>query len=112
LFESRVLRRIFGLNREEATGGWIKSHNEELHNLQASPNIITVIKSSKVRWAGHVARMREKRISYKTSVGKPENKSPIERPRRRWKDTIKMKYNERMWTRFIWFRKGTSGGLL
>jgi hypothetical protein len=87
VFENRVLRRIFGLKREE-DGSWRKLHNDELHNLYFSPNIVSVIKSRRLRWVGH-ARMGEGRGVYKVLVGKPEGKSPLERPRRRWKDNIR-----------------------
>jgi hypothetical protein len=80
VFENRVLKRIFGPKRDDVTGDWRKLHNEELHNLYASPNIIRMIKSRRMRWAGHVARM----------VGKPERKRPLGRPRRRWMDSIKI----------------------
>jgi hypothetical protein len=72
MFENRVLRRIFGPKKEEVAGGWRRLHNEELHNLYTSPNIIRVIKSRRVRWAGPVARMREMRNSYRILVRKPE----------------------------------------
>jgi hypothetical protein len=85
-----VLRRIFGSKRDRVTGGWRKLHNEELHNLYYSPSIIRIIKSRRLRWAGHVARMGEKRNAYRLLVGKPEGKSPLGRPRRRWIDNIKM----------------------
>jgi hypothetical protein len=78
-----VLRRIFGPKRDEVTGGWRKLHNEELHNLYSSPNIIRVIKSRRMRWAGNLARMREKRNPYKILVGKPEGKRLLGRPKRR-----------------------------
>jgi hypothetical protein len=68
--ENRMLRRIFGPKRDEVTGGWRKLHNEELHNLYSSLDIIRVIKSRKMRWAGHVARMGEMRNTYKRLVGK------------------------------------------
>jgi hypothetical protein len=71
-------------------GGWRKLHNEELHNLYSSPSIIRIIKSSRMRWAGHVARMGEKRNVYRLLVGKLEGKRPLGRPRRRWMDNIKM----------------------
>jgi hypothetical protein len=64
MFENRVLRRIFGLKRDEVIGGWRKLHKEELHNLSCSPSIIRIIKSRRVRWAGHVARMGEKERIY------------------------------------------------
>jgi hypothetical protein len=75
VFENRVLRRIFGPKRDGETGGWIKLHNEELHNLYSSPSIIRIIKSSWMRWAGHVAPMGEKRNVSRLLVGKPEGKN-------------------------------------
>jgi hypothetical protein len=83
-----VLRRIFGAKRGEVTGDWRKLHNEELHNLYSSPNIIRMIKLRRMRWAGHVTR-KEKRNSYRIFVGKSEGKRPLRRPRRRWIDNIK-----------------------
>jgi hypothetical protein len=80
--ENRVLRRIFGPKRDEVTGVWRKLHNEELHNLYSSPNRIRVIKSRRMRWAGHVARRREARNTYRILVGNPEGKRPLGRPRR------------------------------
>jgi hypothetical protein len=74
VFENRVLRRIFVPKRDEVTGGWRKLHNEELLNLYSSPSIIRIIKSRRMRWAGHVARMGEKRNAYRILVGKPEAK--------------------------------------
>jgi len=90
LFENRVLREIFGPKRDEVTGEWRKLHYVELNDLYSSPNIVRVIKSRKMRWAGHVARMEERRGVYRVLVGKPERKSPLWRPRRRWDDNIKM----------------------
>jgi hypothetical protein len=90
VFENRVLRRIFGPERDEVTGEWRKLCNGELHDLYLSPDIIMQIKSRRMRWAGHVARMGEGRNVYRVLVGKPEGKSKHERPRRRWKDGIKM----------------------
>jgi hypothetical protein len=72
------------------TGGWRKLHNEELHNLYSSSSIIRIIKSRRMRWAGHVARMGEERNMYRLLVGKPEGKKPLGRPRRRWIDNIIM----------------------
>jgi hypothetical protein len=92
-----VLWRIFGPKRDEVTGGWRKLHNEELHNLYSSPSIIRVIKSRRTRWAGHVARMGEKRNAYRILVGKTEGKRPLGRPRRRWVDNIKMDLREIGW---------------
>ena len=88
LFENRVLRRIFGPKKGEGTREWRKLHNEELNDLYSSPNIVWVIKSRRMRWAGHVARMGERRGVYRGLVGKPEGKRPLGRPRRRWEDNI------------------------
>jgi hypothetical protein len=84
-----VLRRIFGPKRDEVTGEWRKLYNEELHDLYSSPTIVMVIKSRIMRWAGHVARMGEGRGVYRVSVGKPDGKRQLGRPRRRWVDNIK-----------------------
>jgi hypothetical protein len=77
VFENRVLRRIFGRKRDGVTGGWRKLHNEELHNLYSSPSVIRIIKSRRMRWAGHVARMGEKKDVHRLLVGKPERKRPL-----------------------------------
>jgi hypothetical protein len=90
VFENRVLRRIFGPKRDEVTGEWRRLHNKELYALYSSPNIIRVIKSRRLRWAGHVARMGESRGAYRALVGKPEGRRPLGRLRRRWEDNIKM----------------------
>jgi hypothetical protein len=89
VFENRALK-VFGLKRDEVTGGWRKLHKEKLHDLYSWPRIITIIKSKRMRWAGHVARIREKRNAYRLLVGKTEEKGPLGRPRRRWIDNIKM----------------------
>jgi hypothetical protein len=94
VFENRVLRRIFGLERDAVTGGWRKVHNEELHNLHSSPNIIRMIKSMRMKWTGHVARMGEKRNAYRILVGKPEGERPLRRPRSMWVDNSKMNLRE------------------
>jgi hypothetical protein len=94
VFENRVLRKIYGPKRDEVTGEWRKLHNEELHNLYTSPDIIRQVKSRRMRWAGHVARMGEERIVYKVWVGKPEGKRPLGRPRRRWEDGVRMDLRE------------------
>jgi hypothetical protein len=78
-----VLRRIFGPRRDEMTGEWRKLHNEELRDLNSSPSIIRIMKPRRMRWAGHVARMREKKNAYRLLVGKPEGRRPLGRPRRR-----------------------------
>jgi hypothetical protein len=83
-----VLRRIFGPKRDEVTGEWRKLHNKGLHDLYSSPSIIRIIKTRRMRWAGHVARMGEKRNAYRLLVGKPEGKRPLGRPRCRWVDNI------------------------
>jgi len=94
VFENRVLRRIYEPKSEELTGEWRKLHNEELNDLYCSPNIVPVIKSRRMRWAGHVVRMGERRCVYRVLVGKPEGKRPLGRPRRRWEDNIKMDFEE------------------
>jgi hypothetical protein len=93
VFENRVLRSIFGTKREE-NGSWRKSHDCELHSLYSSPNIVRVIKSRRMRWAGHVACRGEGRGVYRVLVGRLEGKRPLERPRRRWEDNIKMDLRE------------------
>jgi hypothetical protein len=90
MFENRVLRRIFGPKRDEVTGGWRKLHNEELRNLYFSPSIIRLVKSRRMRWTGHVARIEKKRNANRILVGNAEGKRPLGRPRRRWVDNIKM----------------------
>jgi hypothetical protein len=97
VFENRVLRRIFGSKRDEETGEWRRLHNEELNDLYSSPNIIRVIKSGRMRWAWHVARMTEKRGAYRILVRRPEGRRPLGRPRRRWEDNIKMDIQEVGW---------------
>jgi len=94
VFENMVLRRIFGPRRDEVTGEWRRLHNEELNDLYSSPNTVRVIKSRRMRWAGHVARMGEERGVYRVLVGKPEGKRPLGRPRRRWMDNIRMDLQE------------------
>jgi transcription termination factor 2 len=90
-------------------------HNEELHNLYSSLSIIRMIKSRRMRWAGHVARMGEKRNAYRIFMGKPEGKRPLGRPRRRWADNIKIDLREIVWDGVDWMdmaQMETSGGLL
>jgi hypothetical protein len=89
VFENRVLRRIFGPKREEVKGEWRKLHNEELYDLCCSSNIIRVIKSRRMRWAGHAASTGQRRGVYRVLLGKHEGKRPLGRPRRRWEDNIK-----------------------
>jgi hypothetical protein len=93
VFENRMLRRIVGPKREE-DGSWRKLHNDELHSLYSSPNIVRVIKSRRMKWAGHVARMGEGRGVYRDLVGRPEGKRPLGRPKHRWEDNIKMDLRE------------------
>jgi hypothetical protein len=81
VFENRMLRRISGPKRDEVTGEWRKLHNEELRDLYSSPSIIRIIMSRRMRWAGHVGRMEEKRNAYRLLVGKPEGTRPLGRPR-------------------------------
>jgi hypothetical protein len=90
VFGNRVLRRIFGRKRDEVTGDWRKLHSEELNDLYSSPNIFRIIKSRRMRWAGYVARMVESRC---VSVGKPEGKRLLERPRRRWEDKLRWTFS-------------------
>jgi hypothetical protein len=90
VFENKVLRRIFGPKRDEVTGEWRRLQNEELNYLYSSPDIIRVIKSRRMRWAGHVAYMGEGRGAYRILVGRPEGRRPLERPSHRWEDNIKI----------------------
>ena len=117
VFENRVLRRIFGPKRVEGTGEWKKLRNDELNNLYSSPNIFRVTKSRRMRWAGHVARIEERRCVYRVLVGKPEGKRPLGRPRNRWKDNNNKMDLQKVgyvgiWTGLSWLRIGTDGGHL
>jgi hypothetical protein len=106
---------MFGPKRDEAAGEWRRLHNEELNDLYSSPNIFRVVKSRRMRWVGHVARMREKRGAYRILVGRPEGRRPLGRLRRRWEDNIKMDLQEvgcGAWTGLSWLRIGTGSGLL
>ena len=96
VFENMVLT-IVGPRRDEVTGEWSRLHNDELNDLYSSPNIVRVIKSRRMRWHGHVARMGEERGAYRVLVGKPAGKRPLGRPRRRWVDNIRMDLRGRMW---------------
>jgi hypothetical protein len=115
VFDNRVLRRIFVPRRDEVTGEWRKLHNEELHNLYSSSDIIRQVKSRPMRWAGHVARMEEERKVYKVLVGNPEGNRPLGRPKRSCEDGVRMDLMETGlgcvdWIRLLW--TGTGGGLL
>jgi len=94
VFMNNVLRRIFGRKRDEETGDWRRLHNEEINVLYSLPNIVQMIKSRRVRWAGHVARMGEERAVYRVLVGKTEGKRPLGRPRRRWVFKIRVDLQE------------------
>jgi hypothetical protein len=97
-----VLRRLFGPKKVEVTGEQRKMHNEELRDVYSSPSIIRVIKSRRMRRVGHLARTEEKRKAYRLLVGKPEGKRPLERPRRRWVDNIRMDLGEVGWGDVDW----------
>jgi hypothetical protein len=99
VFENRVLRRIYGAKRDQVAGDWRKLHNEELHNLYSSPNIIRMIKSGRMRWPGYAACMRHKMNACRILVWKPEGKRPL--GRRRWEDNIKMDAKEMGWSYWI-----------
>jgi hypothetical protein len=94
VFENKVLRRIFGPKRDEVTKKKKKLHNEELNNLYSSPNIVRMIKSRRMRWAGNVARMGEGGAVYRVLVGKREGRRPMGKPRRGWEDNIRMNLRE------------------
>ena len=109
VFENRVLREIFGANRDEVTVEWRKLHNEELYDLYCSPNIIHVIKLMRMRWAGHVACMVDRRSVYRVLAGRPEGKRPLDKPGYKWKDNIKSifkKWDVGVWTGLACPRKG------
>ena len=94
VFENRVLRNMFGPKRDEVTGEWRRLHNKKLHALYSSPNIIRVLKLRRIRWAGHVARMGDRRGAYTVLVGRPKAKRPLERPTHTWEDNIKMDFQD------------------
>ena len=94
VFENKILRKIFGAKRDEITGEWRKLYNAELHALYSSPNIIRNLKSRRLRWAGHVARMYQFRNAYRVLVGKPDTKRPLGRLMLRWEDNIKVDLRE------------------
>jgi hypothetical protein len=94
VFENRALRRVFGPKRKDATGEWRKLHDEKLNDLYSLPNILRVVKSRRMRWAEHVARMGEEKVGHRVLVVKPEGKRTLGRPRRRWEYNIKMDVQE------------------
>ena len=94
MLKNRVLRKIFGPKRDKATWEWIKIHNDELNDLYCSPNIVRLIQSRRMRWAGNVARMREMKVVCRVVVGKHEGKRPHGRPRCRWEDNMKIDLQE------------------
>src|SRR5215510_5597785 len=94
VFENRVLRGVFGPKRDEVTGEWRKLHNEELNDLYSLSNIVRVVKSRRMRWVGHVVCMGEERGVHRVLVGEPEGNRPLERPRRRRENNIKMDLQE------------------
>jgi hypothetical protein len=102
VFENKVLRRILGPKRDEVTGEWRRLRNKDLYALYSSPNIIRVIKSRRLRWAGHVVRMGERRSAYRALVGKREGRRALGRPRRRWEDNIKKDLREVGWEGVDW----------
>jgi hypothetical protein len=109
VFEKRVLRRIFGPKRNGVSGEWRKQHNEELHDLYCSPSIIRISMARRMRWAGNVARMWEKRNAYSFLVGKAEGRRPLGRPRRRWTDNISMDLVEVGWGDVDWIGLAQDG---
>jgi hypothetical protein len=115
VFQNRVLRRIFGPKRYEVTVEWKKLHNEELNDLYCSPNTIWAIKSTIIRWAGHLASIGDCRGVYMVLVGKPEGKRPLCRPNLRWEEILRWvcrKWDQGAWTGLIWLRKRTGVGHL
>jgi hypothetical protein len=94
VFKNRVLRRIFGPKGDEVTREWRKLHNEELNALYSIPNLVRLIKSRRMRWAGHVAPMGDGRVVYRVLVGEPERKRTLGRPRRKWEDNVRMDLQE------------------
>jgi hypothetical protein len=102
--KNSLLWRVFGPKREEVTGEWRKIHNKELNDLYSLPNIVRVVKSRRMRWARHVARMGEERVVHRILVWKPEGKRPLGRPRRRWEDNMKMDVEELGGVRGDWIK--------
>jgi hypothetical protein len=111
---TRVLKKIFAAKSNEVTGQWRRMH-AKLYDLYCSPSIIRVVKSRRLKWAGHVASKGESRGAYRVFVGRPRGKRPLGKPRRRWEDNIKMDLIEMglgARTGLLLLRKGTGGGRL
>jgi len=102
VFENWVLRKVFGPKRDQVTGEWRKLHNEKLNDLYSLHNIVRLVKSRRMRWAGLVARMGEDRGVHRVLVGKPEGKRPLGRPKLRWEDNMKMDLQEVVGGRGDW----------
>jgi hypothetical protein len=111
VFENSVLRSIFGPKREEDRS-WRKLHNDELHSLYSSLNIVRVIKSGRMRWAEHVAHMGEGRGVYRVLVGRSKGKRPLGRPKCRWEGNIKLDLREIGINEANWIHIGSGGELL
>jgi hypothetical protein len=94
VFQNMALRRIFRPKRDKATGNWRRLHNKELYTLYSLPNVIWVIKSRRLRWAGHVAPMAKRKGAHTVLMGKPEGRRPLERPKHRWEYNIKTDLQE------------------
>jgi len=112
IFKNRVLRRISGRKRDTVTGEWRKLHIEELNDLYFSPNIFRGDQIEKIRWTGHVARMGDRRGTYRVLVVKSEGKRPLRRSRHRWENSMFRKWDVRAWAGLICLRIGTGGGHL
>jgi hypothetical protein len=97
VFENSILRRIFGSKKNEVTESWRKLHDEELHNLYSSQNIVKVVRLRRMTWVGYVVPMGETRSAFRILVGKPEGKRPLRRPMHKWEGNIKMDLREIMW---------------
>jgi hypothetical protein len=113
--EHKLRVSVLRIFRDEVVGGWRKLHFEDLRHLYSSLSIFRIIKSRRMRWAGHMAQMGQKRNVYRLLVGEPEGRSPLGRSRRRWIDNIKMdlvELNEVVWIGLVWLRIGVSGELL
>jgi hypothetical protein len=112
VFEKKMLRKIFGPKRDEVTGGWIKLHNDDRRDMYSAPSIIRMIKSRRMKWAGYVARMGEKRNAYSLLMGKPEGKRLLEGSNVGWMILERQNGVMYEYTGLVKFRKGTSGELL